>query len=155
VLEIYSENNKGLNNKVIMSKSIQEVTQNACHRLQYKLQHGVSKKAELESECLCFDEFPERRFERTAKPQPEKLPGDLQKIGYWFVVGFLLQLKCQIFSLALIHFETPKIAKMLHNVYKVWQVSFEETFHRRFAVLVLNVHGLHHRSKPYRFFPSW
>jgi hypothetical protein len=62
--------------------------------MQYKLQHGVSKKAELESECFCFDEFPERRFERAAaKPQPEKLPGDLQKIEYWFVVGFLLQLK--------------------------------------------------------------
>jgi hypothetical protein len=41
-----------------------------------------------------------------------------------------------IFSLvtkiALIHFETPEIVKMLRNVYKG---SFEETFHRRFAVL--------------------
>jgi hypothetical protein len=137
-----------------MSKSIQEDTQNAYHRLQYKLQHDVSKKAELESECLCFDEFLERRFERAAKPQPEKLPGDLQEIEYWFVVGFLLQLKCQIFSLALIHFETPKIAKMLHNVYKVGEVSFEETFHRTFAVLALNVHGLRHRSKPCRFSPG-
>jgi hypothetical protein len=33
----------------------QEVAQNACHRLQSKLQHDVSKKAELDSECLCFD----------------------------------------------------------------------------------------------------
>jgi hypothetical protein len=45
-----------------------------------------------------------------------------------------------IFSLAvkiaLIHFETPEIAKMLHNVY-----IFEETFHSKFAVLALNVHG--------------
>jgi hypothetical protein len=26
-------------------------------------QYDVSKKAELDSECLCFHEFPERRFE--------------------------------------------------------------------------------------------
>jgi hypothetical protein len=36
-----------------------------------------------------------------------------------------------------------------------WEVSFEETFHRRFAVLAQNVHGLHHRSKPYQFSPGW
>jgi hypothetical protein len=29
-----------------------------------KLQYDVSKKAELDSESLCFHEFPERRFER-------------------------------------------------------------------------------------------
>jgi hypothetical protein len=28
------------------------------------MQPDVSKKAELYSECLCFHEFPERRFER-------------------------------------------------------------------------------------------
>jgi hypothetical protein len=27
----------------------------------------VSKKAELDSECVCFDEFPEPRFELAAK----------------------------------------------------------------------------------------
>jgi hypothetical protein len=27
-------------------------------------QYDVSKEAELDSECLCFHEFPERRFER-------------------------------------------------------------------------------------------
>jgi hypothetical protein len=47
--------------------------------------------------------------------------------------------------------------KILHNVYKdaaqrlqrfvLWEVSFEETFHRRFIVLALNVHGLRHKSK--------
>jgi hypothetical protein len=28
-----------------------------------------------------------------------------------------------------------------------WEVSFEATFHRRFAGLALNVHGLRHRAK--------
>jgi hypothetical protein len=51
-----------------------------------------------------------------------------------------------IFSLTakftLIHFETPEIAKMLHNVNKGSGIgSFEKTFYRRFAVLALNVHG--------------
>jgi hypothetical protein len=57
-------------------------------------------------------------------------------------------------KIALIHFE---IAKMLHNVYKdsCIEVSFQETFHGRFAVLALNVHGVRHRSKPYRFSPSF
>jgi hypothetical protein len=36
-----------------------------------------------------------------------------------------------------------------------WEVSFEETFHRRFAVLALNVHGLRDGSKPYRFSLGW
>jgi hypothetical protein len=36
-----------------------------------------------------------------------------------------------------------------------WEVSFEETFHRRFAVLALNVHRLYHRSQPYRFSSGW
>jgi hypothetical protein len=42
---------------------MKEVAQNACHRLQCKLQHDVFKKAELVSKCFCFDEFPERHFE--------------------------------------------------------------------------------------------
>jgi hypothetical protein len=54
-------------------------------------------------------------------------------------------------KIALIHFETLEIAKMLHNVYIQrfvhWEISFEVTFQRRFAVLALNVHGLRHRSK--------
>jgi hypothetical protein len=61
-----------------MSKSIKsnikKVAQNACHCLQCKLQGDVSKKAELDSECLCFDAFCERRFELAAKLQTEKTP---------------------------------------------------------------------------------
>jgi hypothetical protein len=33
-----------------------------------------------------------------------------------------------------------------------WKVSFEETFHRRFTVLALNVHRLRHKSKPISVF---
>jgi hypothetical protein len=63
---------------------------NACHRLQCKLHHDVSKKAELDSECLCFDEFPERRYEFATILQTEKVPGDLQDAEYsfLFVAGF-------------------------------------------------------------------
>jgi hypothetical protein len=42
------------------------------------LQHDISKKAELDSEYFCFDEFPELRFGLAAKLQTEKLAGDLQ-----------------------------------------------------------------------------
>jgi hypothetical protein len=63
----------------------------------------VPKEAELDSECLCFDEFPERHFELATKLQTEKLPGDLQDAEYLFVAGFqfreeflLLQLKCDL-----------------------------------------------------------
>jgi hypothetical protein len=38
----------------------------------------VPKKAELDSEYLHFDEFPEGRFKLVAKLQTEKFPGDLQ-----------------------------------------------------------------------------
>jgi hypothetical protein len=38
---------------------------------------NVFKKIELNSESICFDEFPERRFELAAILQIEKLPGDL------------------------------------------------------------------------------
>jgi hypothetical protein len=61
----------------------------------------VPKKAERDSKCLCFDEFPERCFELAAKLQTGKLPGDFQDAKYLFVAGFLfreefllLQLKC-------------------------------------------------------------
>jgi hypothetical protein len=43
------------------------VAQNARYRSQRKLPQGVSKKAELDSECLCFDDFVEGRFEVAAK----------------------------------------------------------------------------------------
>jgi hypothetical protein len=40
----------------------------------------VSKKAELDSECLCFHEFLERRFERNeAKIKHRDLRGDFQQ----------------------------------------------------------------------------
>jgi hypothetical protein len=52
---------------------VSEVAENACHCLQCKLQHHVPKKVELDSECLCFDEFPEDRFELAAKLQTHKL----------------------------------------------------------------------------------
>jgi hypothetical protein len=55
------------------------------------------------SECLCFEDFPERRFELAAKQPTEKLPGDLQDAEYVFVAGFqfreeflLLQVKCDL-----------------------------------------------------------
>jgi hypothetical protein len=48
----------------------------------------VPKKAELDSECLYFDVFPERRFDFAAKLQTEKLPGYLQDAEYLFVAGF-------------------------------------------------------------------
>jgi hypothetical protein len=52
-------------NTVTVSKSIKcNIKEVARNRLQCKLQYDVSKKAELYSECLCFHEFPERRFER-------------------------------------------------------------------------------------------
>jgi hypothetical protein len=116
-------------------------------------------------EWLCFGEFPERRFELGTKLQTEKLAVDLQNGEYLFVLIFNFvtsSLQLAIFSLAakiaLIHFEMPEITKMLHNVYKgscTGKYIFEETFHSRFTVLALNVHGLRHRSKPYRFPPGW
>jgi hypothetical protein len=71
-----------------------------------------------------------------SQPQTEKLSDDLQNAEYLFVAGF--QFREKIFLVSL------EITKMLHNVYKVscigiWEVFFEETFYRRFAVLALNV----------------
>jgi hypothetical protein len=68
--------------------NIKEVAQNACHRLQCKLQHDMPKKAVLDSECLYFDEFPEWLFELAAKLQTEKLSGDLQDAEYLLVRGW-------------------------------------------------------------------
>jgi hypothetical protein len=68
---------------------MKEVAQNACHRLQCKLQHDVPKKTKIDSQCLCFDEFLEWRFEPAAKLETGKLPGDLQDAAeYLLVVGF-------------------------------------------------------------------
>jgi hypothetical protein len=74
-----------------------------CHGLQCKFQHDVPKKAELDSDWLCFHEFPEWRFELAAKQQTEKLSGDLQDAECLFVAGLqfceeflVLQLKCDL-----------------------------------------------------------
>jgi hypothetical protein len=113
--------------------------------LQCELQH-VPKHGELVSACLCFDEFPEGCFE---------LAGDLQNAEYLFKAGFqfreeflLLQLKCDLlldsqdraysFRKARNREDAAeRLQKFVH-----WEVSFEATFHRRFAVLARIVHGL-------------
>jgi hypothetical protein len=55
--------------------------------LECKLQHHVAKKAELDSEYLCFDQFPQPHFQLAAKLQTEKIPCDLQNAEYLFVAG--------------------------------------------------------------------
>jgi hypothetical protein len=136
--------------------------------LQWKLQHDVSKKGELDSECLYFDEFPERRFELAAKLQTEKLSGDLKDAEYLFVADFqfreefLLQLKCDLlaggqdraYSFRNARNREDAAQRYLQRFVR-WEVFFEETFHRRVTVLALNVHGFRHKSKPYRFSPGW
>jgi hypothetical protein len=63
-----------------MKWNIKEVARNACHRLQCKLQYDVSKKAELDSKCLCFHKFPERLFERNeAEIKHRDLRGEFQQ----------------------------------------------------------------------------
>jgi hypothetical protein len=126
----------------------------------------VSKKAK-DSEC--FDEFPARRFELAAKLQTEKLPGHLQNAEYLFVAGFqfreeflLLQLKMRSSHWRprsrLFISKRPKSEDAAQRLQRFvhWEVPFEETFHRRFAVVALNVHGLRpYRIVSYRFSPSW
>jgi hypothetical protein len=56
--------------------------------LQCRLEHDISKKAELDSEYFCFDEFPQLRFGLAAKLQTEKLAGDLQDAEHLFAAGF-------------------------------------------------------------------
>jgi hypothetical protein len=92
--------------------------------------------------------------------------GDLQNVEYLFVAGFQfreefvrMQLKCNLlvgdqdraylFRNARNREDAAQRLQIVH-----WELSFEETFHRRFAVLALNVHGLFPRSKPYRFRPD-
>jgi hypothetical protein len=125
----------------------------------------VPKKAQLGSEYLCFDEFPEY-VQLAAKLRTDKLPGDLQDAEYLFVAGLqfreelLLQLKCDVlvggqvraFSLRNARNHEDAIQRLQRFVHS--EVSFEETFHGRFAVLALNIHGLRHRSKPYRISPG-
>jgi hypothetical protein len=88
---------------------------------------------------------------------------DFQNAGYLFVAGFqfrveflLLQRKCDLFvggqdsAYLFRNARNREDAAQRLQRFVLWEVSFEETFHRRFAVLALNVHGLRHRSKPCR-----
>jgi hypothetical protein len=93
--------------------------------LQCKLQHHAPKKAELDSECRGFDEFPELRFEFAATLEMRNSQVICKTkfvAGFQFREEFLLLELNAVFLLAtkiaLIHFKTPEIAKMLHNVYK-------------------------------------
>jgi hypothetical protein len=118
------------------------------------------KKTELDSECLYL--------ELAAKLQTEKLPGDLQNAQYLFVAGFQfrekcspLQLKCDLLVGGQDRADSFRNARNREDAAQRLQmfvhreISLEETFHRRFAVLALNVHGLDHRSKPCRLSPGW
>jgi hypothetical protein len=63
---------------------MKEVGQNACHHcIVYNasfIQYDISKKAELDLECLCFHEFPEWRFEcKEAEVKHWDLRGDFQQ----------------------------------------------------------------------------
>jgi hypothetical protein len=124
----------------------------------------VFKKIELNSESICFDEFPERRFELAANLQIEKLPGDLKDAEYLFVAGFqfhedflLLQVKYDLLASGQDRAYSFRNARNRKDAAQRLQkfmdsevskeVSFEVTFHPRFAVLALNVHGFRHRSK--------
>jgi hypothetical protein len=99
-------------------------------------QHDVPKEAELDSKCLCFvlsgvlnlqPNHKLRNSQVICKTPSRYLLG----AGFQFREEFLLQVKC--------HF--PLAAKIVH-----WEVSFEETFHHRFAVVALNVQGFRHRA---------
>jgi hypothetical protein len=77
----------------------------------------VPKKVELDQNASVLTNF----LSDILNSQTES---DLQDVEYLLVAGFqfreeflLLHLK-RVFSLVVIHFETPEIAKMLHNVYK-------------------------------------
>jgi hypothetical protein len=96
----------------------------------------------------CFKGFRETRFELAVKLQTEKLPDDFQDAEY--LAGFqfreeflLLQIKCDL----LVAGQDPTYsfrgarnredaAQRLQS-FVHWKVSFEETFHSRFAVLAL------------------
>jgi hypothetical protein len=109
-----------------------------------RIQHDISKKAELDSEYLCFDEFPELRFGLAAKLQTEKLAGDLQDAEYLFREEFrLLQQKCDLLvddqdlAYSFLNAQNRDDAAQRLQSFVHCEVSFEETFHRRFAVLAL------------------
>jgi hypothetical protein len=65
----------------------------------------------------------------------------------------LVQLKCDLLVGSQHHAYSSRNARNREDAtqrvqrFVYWEVSFEATFHRRFVVLALNVHGLRHRSK--------
>jgi hypothetical protein len=100
-------------------------------------------KTVLDSQCLCFDEFPERRFELVAKLQTEKLSGDLPSTCSWLVFNFVTNffLKCDLLvggqdrAYSFRNARNREDAAQRLQRFVHWEVSSEETSHRRFAVL--------------------
>jgi hypothetical protein len=70
---------------------------------------------------------------------------------------FLLQLKCDFLVCDQDHAYLFRNAQNCEDAaerlqrFVHWKVSFEETFHRGFVILALNVYRLRDKSKPYRF----
>jgi hypothetical protein len=81
--------------------------------------------------------------------------GDLQNVEYLFVAGFQfreefvrMQLKCNLLvgdqdrAYLFRNARNREDAAQRLQRFGHWEVSFEETFQRRFAVLALNVHTI-------------
>jgi hypothetical protein len=131
--------------------------------LQCKLQHDVAKKVELNLESSVLTNFLSGVL-NAANLQTEKLPGDLQDAEYLFDSGFqfreeflLLSRKCdlRVGGQDRAYSKRPKSRRCCTTFTKVRALGSIFSFHRRFAVLALNVHGLRYRSKSYRFSPGW
>jgi hypothetical protein len=80
--------------------------------------------------------------------QTEKLPGDLQDAEYLFVAGFQFREEFLVQLNAISRWrprsrlfisQSPKSRRCCTTFkwFEDWEVSFEETFHRRFVVLAL------------------
>jgi hypothetical protein len=72
--------------------------------------------------------------------------------GFQFHEEFLLlQLKCSLLIGGQDRAYSFRNARNRQNATKVRALGniFEETYHGRFALVVLNIHGLRHRSKLY------
>jgi hypothetical protein len=124
-------------------------------RLPECLQHNVPKKVELDLDCLCFEEFGKPNY-KIRNSQVTYKTANAQFRGEFLP----LQLKCALVggqdrAYSFRNTRNHKDAVQLLHLFVHWNVCFKETFHRRFAMLALNVHGLRHRSKSYRFYPGW
>jgi hypothetical protein len=118
--------------------NIKEVVQNACHRLQSKLQHD--EKAKLDSECHCFDEFPELRFKFANWETPRWCARRRVVTGSQFREEFLLlQLKYDLIgsdqdrAYLFRNARNGEDAAQRLQRFVHWEVSFEETLHCRFT----------------------